>query len=230
MSESQRKHALEKKHQNEDNRMATRELQRAELREFEENLPAILEERSQQMGERLSQYVQKLEDGERAAGLTSLVISNMLFAPLMGGRASRPAYTAEKLALAYEVYSQYIMEVNQRVGKYVPSLWEFCHFLGITESTFKNYKEKNPDVMMREQAEYIETDLLNMQITAAQFREIDSITTIHRSKIESGRIEPSSTVVVRHEGGITFEDIKDRVSAIKQGRTTEFIDVDSWEV
>lgn len=132
-------------------------------------------------------------------------------------------YSAEELSIAFDYYRKFIIEINKET-LYPPTKKSFCGFIGISSQTFDKYKISDDD-RLREVTNMIDDYVTDSNLTLAQKREIDNVTTIFRSKAEHGMIEAQAPIVVEHKAITDTDKIKAQIEAVKHGKSLKTIEL-----
>lgn len=207
------------------NKANLRKLERDYMQEAADNLENMIEERKQEIIDRLVEYQAKMQEpiydkyGEIVDYKTKIepvVIYKYFFKsinPFIGGE---PVYSSEKLGIAWEIYSDTIVEISMELKTtIVPTLSSFCKFAGIRLSTFRGY-ENSADESMRILTEKINDECYDNNVMLAQMGYIKETSTQFRMKSEQGRMEKTAPVVHIHADNIDLGQINDRLAEIKE--------------
>lgn len=214
----------------EDNKLQVRKAVDELVNKTIENMPTLIEQKKKQFVEKLLEVGNLVlnEDFEnKKRGSNSLIVSNLLFEPISPYFIGRPLYTAEKLALVFDLYREMITECNVRGLKVVPTKSHFSRFCGFSTNTYDCYSEST-DLAMRNLIEVISDYLFDSNITSAQHRELELATTIFRTRVEQNKVEPTAPQIHVISPDADMEKIMDDIKRIKEGNR-RVIDVDIVE-
>ena len=156
-------------------------------------------------------------------GSPSLVISEYFFKPVVPMIGIEPKYNAEKMSLVFDIYRETVSEINIKIGKFVPNKSHFCRFAGITSQTYNNYMKSN-DENLQNVMIMIDDYMLDANLTSSQNREIDSITTIYRTKVEQNKQEQPTQQTVVLADTVDINLIQSRIkklNSIKEAKVIE---------
>lgn len=156
-------------------------------------------------------------------GSTSLVISEYFFKPLIPILGIEPKYSAEKISIAFEIYRYIVSEVNSNIGKFIPNKTHFCRFIGITTTTYNNYM-KSSDENLQNAMIMIDDYMLDANLTSSQNREVDSVTTIFRAKVEQNKQEQPAQQTVVIADTVDVNLIQQRIRKLNGIREARIID------
>lgn len=148
------------------------------------------------------------------SGLTSAQIFNLITSRCVSpvDIVSKKTYTAEELAIAFQFYKEMIAKINEKVS-FPPNKLTFCQLLGISSTTYNNYKE---DPEKAEIMQIIDDYILGNILTSAQVGQLEKITSIFTAKAQHGLVEATTPVVIKHEKEMDIETIKQKMSEIKR--------------
>lgn len=138
-----------------------------------------------------------------------------------------PKYSVEELCLIFEYYQKCMIAINKHM-KFAPTKRNFCAFCGISTAVYDRWlisTDENRAEVMKMIDDYIS----DIMLSAAQVREIDSITTLFRTKAEHGMIEASAPIVIEHKTEVNMEKIQAQISALKQGKSLKTIELSKSE-
>ena len=162
--------------------------------------------------EEVSKELEKVLDD--TSGLTSAQIFNLITNRCVSpvDIITKKTYTAEELAIAFQLYKEMIAKINEKVT-FPPNKLTFCQLLGISSATYNNYKEdpEKADVM-----QIIDDYILGNILTSAQVGQLEKITSIFAAKAQHGLVEATTPVVIKHEKEMDIETIKKKMSEIKR--------------
>lgn len=163
-----------------------------------EDLAKNVEERKNELIEKMEEYVIKHErpikydsEGiplEYIVNSNPLVINNYFFKSIVPIGSQEPIYNAEKLSIVFDYYCDILAEVNDRIGDFPSSLTSFCKLAGITLNTLRSYKNSD-DYSMRVIAEKIFDQIGDENITMAQLGRAREKTTIFKMKAQNELVE-----------------------------------------
>lgn len=126
-------------------------------------------------------------------------------------------FTAEELLIGLEMYRQVIAKINERVV-YPPSIFTYCSFLGITTTTYNNYKN-DPD--RAEVIQMVEDYISGIQFTSAQTGKIKEITTIYGMKAIHGYYENPTPITIKNDITLDIDEIQKQVKALNKGKAID---------
>ena len=200
----------------------TKELEQRLVTTKMEDLSYEVEQRKKELCDKIEQF-KKQSDEEYIRGSTNIIVSNYFFKSLNPYTFNQPAYTPEKLSIAFDLYKNLINEINLKVCRFYPTLSHFCGFLGITSTSYNNYKSSS-DVNMQDLIEMIDDWIFDTNMRLSEGREIDNVTAMFRAKVEQRKTEQATPTTVVFAENVNMNEIKERVqnlAKIKKGNTYE---------
>lgn len=183
-------------------------------------LPEYMENRLNEISTELAEIL----NDDNNKGFETVQILNMIKQPkyCLG---PAPKYSTEELFVIFEAYQKMTGYINKYV-KFIPTKENFCRFAGIATSTFETYlnsNETDKKNIMRNILDY----LIDINLSLAQDRKIDNITTIHRGKATLGMIEQQAPQIIEHQIVTDIDAIRANINAIRQGKSLRSeIDID----
>lgn len=201
----------------------TKELERRLVSTKFENLSLEVQQRKDEICEKIEKFKLDTDDENFVKGSKHLVVSNYFFKSLNPYTFNQPAYSAEKLSIAFDLYKELINEINLKLCRFYPTLSHFCLFLGITESTFNSYKT-SVDIDMQNLTEMIDSWIFDSNMRLSEGKEIDNVTAMFRAKVEQRKTEQATPTTVVFAENVNMSEIKERVqnlAKIKKGNTYE---------
>ncbi|MFA5407681.1 MAG: hypothetical protein WC343_02805 [Bacilli bacterium] len=166
---------------------------------------------------KITEYLESINEtkGLSATQLTPIFASRSIDDMLT---VNHKTYTEEELAIAFNEYVKMVAKINEYT-KFVPTKKNFCLFLGISSHTYNSYLT-NPD--KAEITQIIDDYITDTMLTSAQYKEIDNITTMFRSKAEHGMIEAQAPTIIKHERIVNLEEINKRLAQDSKVINAEF--------
>lgn len=216
--------AKEKSQEELETKIAIRNLEVDLVNKTMKDLDLIVEQRKQEFAKKLEE-VQELVADKRTSKINSLIISEMLFEPLSKFYTLRPEYTAEKLSIAFDLYRKMVIQSNLKGLKVIPSKSHFSRFCGVSTMTYDAYKEST-DLNMRNLMEVIDDYIYDSSISSAQHREIDTITTMFKAKVDHKKVEATTPQLHIFSPDADMEKIMEDIQRIKIGNKVKVIDYD----
>lgn len=183
-------------------------------KEFQDNLKEHLEQK-------LFDLIYKLKHTEKGEKLSVVELKTMLAQKNANGLS--PKYSTAELSIIIDYYKQFVTEIN-KVQKYIPSIPNFCGFAGITTTQYKNWKQSD-DEERRELIQKVDDYIADINLTLAQNKEIDNVTTIFRTKTEHQYVEANAPVVIQHKSDVNMDDIMAQIKAVNSGKSLKTIDL-----
>lgn len=187
-----------------------------------DNLPIMVEKRKNEIVDKLvdfqNKYIQYNHDkqGNEYKIINPYLISTYFFKSINPISSKIPKYSAEKLAVVWDLYMYLIEQVNMNIGTFQPSLTHFAKFAGISLQTINNYKNCGDEDMMI-LCEKIYDECFNGNISLAQNGQLREKSTITRMKIENQVIEKvQPTVRVNVDTKVDLNEINKRLEEIKK--------------
>lgn len=171
---------------------------------------------------RLQALTQEISLKEAVQGLSSIEINELIRPHCLIGK--NPKYTAEQMQIIFDYYREALVKINQKF-KYPPSKENFCAFAGMSTVTYNNYLV-SPDEDKQEVMLMIDDYIRENQLTSAQLKEVDNITTMFRGKTSHGLVEASAPIVVEHRNETDISKINSMIEAIKAGKSLKSIELD----
>jgi len=188
-----------------------------------ENLEALVEERKNELIDKLDEYQLtvtrkvRLKHGEEIEVpiINQFVMQNYFFRSINPIGCKEPRYNGEKLSIIWDLYKEIVTEVNIKIGKFIPTIASFCDFIGITVATFKNYK-KSADLDIRTISEKIDDYMFNANVGMAQSGEVEGRSTIYRMKVEQNKNEKEEPQIHIHTEGANLGLAMKRLEELKR--------------
>ena len=207
------------------NKREVRKIEQEYVMDVLGSLEVAIEERRNELEDKLIEYSKKYKvdkytkDGERyeVPNVNPIIIKKYFFQSLNPLVNKEPEYSAEKLGLIWDLYEEMIMEINAKVGVYVPSISHFCSFAGIRVETFKKYKGSlDPD--MRVVIDKIEDGCYDSNVMMSQLGYIKERSTVYRMKSEQERVEKEaiSSLTYVDNRGVDLESMKTKLDRAKK--------------
>lgn len=204
-----------------DNKNKIRELQNFYVNAEFENLPQIVENKKNELVDKLTEfqnnYVQIKVDrnGNEEKIVNPYLISTYFFKTINPLSSKMPIYSAEKLAIVWDLYMYLIEQVNMNIAPFQPSLTHFAKFAGISLSTINSYKNCGDEDMMN-LCEKIYDECFNGNMSLAQTGNLREKSTMSRMKIENQVVEKvQPTVRVNVDTKVNLDEINKRLEEIK---------------
>lgn len=205
------------------NKQNLRQLESMYVNNSIEDLSKLVEERHNELTEQLIQYQKEFKTtqynkkGEpyEVLNVKPFIIQNYFFKSINPIGNREPNYNAEKLAIVWDLYNEIVLQINAKIGDYIPSLTSFCTFAGITLSTFRSWKKSN-DEDMRIIVEKISDVCYDINVSMAQRGGLKERSTIYRMKSEQERPEKEQPQIhIHNEGSIDFNAINQRLEELQ---------------
>ena len=149
----------------------------------------------------------------RLQGSPALVISEYFFKPIVPTFGVEPKYSAEKMAVVFDIYRMIVSRINEEIGKFIPNKTHFCRFACITSVTYNNYL-KCSDENLQNVMLMIDDYMLDSNLTSSQNREVDNVTTIYRTKVEQNKVEQPAPQTVVITENVDISMIQKRISRL----------------
>lgn len=175
-------------------------------KEYKSNLKEYMEDK-------LFDLVHKLKHTEKGEEMSVIELKTLLTQKNILGNPIK--YTNTELTILFDYYKQFILEINKK-QKYLPTIKNFCSFIGISSNQYKNWKQSD-DSERREIMQIIDDYISDVMLSSAQDRKVDTITTIFRAKSEHGMTEAQAPVVIEHKNKTDMDKILQDIETIKQG-------------
>lgn len=172
-------------------------------------------------------YMQRDDNGNlklKLKGSPALVISEYFFKPITPSFGVEPKYSAEKMAVVFDVYRMIISRINEEIGKFIPNKTHFCRFACITSQTYNNYL-KSSDENLQNIMMMIDDYMLDSNLTSSQNREVDNVTTIYRTKVEQNKVEQPAPQTVVIADTVDINMIQKRISRLNSIKDAKVVDV-----
>ena len=210
-----------------------------------ENVEQLVEMKKKELVEKIQEYDRLMtieitnDVGEvistKRKQTNPYLISTYFFKTINPLTSLEPEYSAEKLAIVWDLYMYLIEQVNIEIGFMQPTISHFCKFAGISVNTFKNYKTRGTKEMQI-LANKISDETFNGNVLLAQNRQLSDRSTALRVKVENEVQEkPQVRVNVNVNEDIDLDQIASRLhelSNFKNNRkqiTNEPIEGDFYE-
>lgn len=182
------------------------EIKLESFNQAKKSLPAIIEQRKQELIQYIKDYIAENE-------LNQISYAKLYQLMSSGNAYNMTKYSAEELAISFEVYKQLTANLTLQNPKHFPSRQNFCAFIGIHTKTLEEYKLSD-DPQMIDVALKIDDYLTDVQLYMAQTNQINAIPTMFRMKTEHGYVETKEVVQIISDTKVDKQSVKDRLSAI----------------
>lgn len=168
--------------------------------------------------EKISEEVEKVvgKDDGLITTQIELIIGNRSLNEIASGSLQR-MYTSEELLIGLELYRQVIANINEYIT-YPPSVYTFCSFMGMSSTTYKNYKS-DPD--KSEAIQMIDDYIAGIQFTSAQLGKLKEITTIFGLKAIHGFYEAPAPITIKKEVKVDIDEIQSQIKALSKGKAID---------
>ena len=196
------------------NKVLHRELANTMFEEAKKELIPLMQNKVNEIAEKMEELVGK--DKGLITTQIELIIGNRSLYEIASGNIQK-SFTPEELMIGLEMYRQVIAKVNEKVV-YPPSIFTFCSFIGITSTTYNNYKS-DPD--RAEVIQMIEDYISGIQFTSAQIGKIKEITTIFGMKAIHGFYENPAPVIIKNDIKLDIDEIQSQLKALNKGKAIE---------
>ena len=196
------------------NKVLHRELANTMFEEAKKELIPLMQNKVNEIAEKMEELVGK--DKGLITTQIELIIGNRSLYEIASGTIQK-SFTPEELMIGLEMYRQVIAKVNEKVV-YPPSIFTFCSFIGITSTTYNNYKS-DPD--RAEVIQMIEDYISGIQFTSAQIGKIKEITTIFGMKAIHGFYENPTPVIIKNDIKLDIDEIQSQLKALNKGKAIE---------
>lgn len=188
-----------------ENKQSLRELENSYVNNILDNLDALVQQKKEELTNKLVEYKQTCKisrydkNGQMHTftNLSPVLIKSYFFKSINPISNIEPKYTAEKLGIVWELFSEMVMKINMDIGEFVPNMTTFCEFAGITSVTFNNYRNST-DENMRIIVQKIDDYCFNANVTLAQNGRLKERTTLYRMKSEQKRAETEQPQIHIH--------------------------------
>lgn len=201
----------------------TKELERRLVTTTMENLPMEVEQRKNELCDKIEQFKLNTDEENYIKGSKSIIVSDYFFKSLNPYTFNQPKYSTERLSIAFDLYKKTINEINLKICRFYPTVSHFCGFLGITTATYEGYKTSS-DIDMQHLVEMIDDWIFDTNMRLSEGREIDNVTAMFRAKVEQRKTEQAVPTTVVFAENLNMSEIKERVhnlTQIKKGNTYE---------
>ena len=196
------------------NKVLHRELANTMFEEAKKELIPLMQNKVNEIAKKMEELVGK--DKGLITPQIELIIGNRSLYEIASGTIQK-SFTPEELMIGLEMYRQVIAKVNEKVV-YPPSIFTFCSFIGITSTTYNNYKS-DPD--RAEVIQMIEDYISGIQFTSAQIGKIKEITTIFGMKAIHGFYENPAPVIIKNDIKLDIDEIQSQIKALNKGKAIE---------
>lgn len=223
-----------------ENKQSLRDLESSYVNNVLDNLDGLVEQKKEELTNKLIEYKQKCKISRydkngvmhTFTNLNPILIKSYFFKSINPLANVEPKYTAEKLAIVWDLFYDMVMKINMEIGDFIPNITTFCEFAGITTVTFNNYKS-SPDENMRIIMQKIDDACFNANVTLAQNGKLKERTTLYRMKSEQKRAEAEQPQIHIHSSDETsLNSMLKRLDELTNfnKKKEETINVDSKEV
>lgn len=146
-----------------------------------ENTEQLVEFKKQELVDKIAKFQTELAPEKQ---MNPYLISTYFFKTINPLTSQEPEYSAEKLAIVWDLYMYLIEQVNANFGAFQPTITHFCKFAGISMSTFKNYKIRGT-YEMQVLINKICDETFNSNVLLAQTKVLSNRSTELRVKVEN---------------------------------------------
>lgn len=158
------------------------------------------------------------------------IIQKYFFQSINPMQSKEPNYSAEKLAIVWDLYNEILLQVNIKIGDFTPTLTSFCTFAGITLTSFRNYKNSD-DIDMRIITEKIDGVCFDSNLSLAQHGKLNEKSTIYRMKSEQEKAEKEQPQIHLHNTEVVdLNELNNKLKAIQSIQNYNQKKVDVIEV
>lgn len=196
-----------------------------------DNMEKIVELKKKEIVKKIAEF-QSQENYE--AKMNPYLVSLYFFKTINPLTSVEPEYSAEKLAIVWDLYMYLIEQVNMNICIIQPTISNFCKFAGISTNTFKNYKNSGTREMQI-LTNKISDATFDSNILLAQNSILKDRSTMMRVKVENEVQEkPQVRVNVNVNEEVDLGQIASRlqeISSFKKAKNTlkQPIEVESNE-
>lgn len=149
------------------------------------------------------------------------LISTYFFKSLNPLTNIEPDYSAEKLAIVWNLYMYLIEQVNINIGQIQPTISHFCKFAGISVSKFKSYKMRG-SLEMQTLMNKISDETFDSNVFLAQNGRLSNRSTELRVKVENEVQEkPQVKVNVNVNKEVDLNQIASRINELNNFRSNK---------
>ena len=183
-----------------------------------ENIEQLVEMKKNELVNRITEFQKNLTPDKQ---INPYLISTYFFKTINPLTNTEPEYSAEKLAIVWNLYMYLIEQVNMQIGILQPTISHFCKFAGISVNTFKNYKNRGT-YEMQILANKICDETFNSNVLLAQTKVLSNRSTELRVKVENEVQEkPQVHVNVNVNEEVDLEQIASRLHEISNFKKTK---------
>lgn len=212
--EDMKKAVKETKIKRDRDKVCHRELANRMFQEAKKDLIPIMQNKVNEIAKKIEELVGK--DKGLITTQIELIIGNRSLYEIASGTIHK-SYTPEELMIGLEMYRQVIAKINEKVV-YPPSPFTFCSFMGMTTTTYNNYKS-DPD--RAEVIQMIEDYIAGIQFTSSQIGKLREITTIYGLKAIHGFYENPAPVIIKNDIKVDIDEIQSQIKALKKGKAID---------
>lgn len=186
-----------------------------------EDLDKIVENKKKEIVGELIEFQDKYveteidRNGNEIKIINPYLVSTYFFKSINPLSTTSPKYSAEKLAIVWDLYMYLVEQVNMNISIFQPTLTHFAKFAGISLKTLNGYKESG-DENMQTLCDKIWDECFNGNISLAQTGKLKEKTTLSRLKIENQIVEKEQPKVnVNVQAKVDLDEINKRLKEIK---------------
>lgn len=135
---------------------------------------------------------------------------------------SNNSYSSQEIVIAFNLYLEMINKINE-IKSFSPTVESFCVFLGISTTTYENYRV---DPERKEIMDFIHSYLLGSLSSSALNGEVKEISAIYIQKT-MGKVEQQAPTVVEYKKTANVDDIRKQINNLKRDKIiydAEFIE------
>lgn len=207
------------------NKKNVRQLQNMYVNSQIDNLEQLVQVKKNEIIDKLNTYKETFKvkkttkDGNtyEVINMNPVVIQKYFFQSINPIGNIEPDYSAEKVAIIWQLYNELVLKVNAEIGDFVPTLTSFASFAGVTTNTLRNWK-KSKDESFRIIVEKIYDECFDANVTLAQRGVIKERSTIYRMKSEQEKVEKEQPQIHIHndnETAFDFDAINKRLDELQ---------------
>jgi len=193
-----------------------------------ENTEQLVEMKKNELVNKITEFQKNLTPEKQ---MNPYLISTYFFKTINPLTNAEPEYSAEKLAIVWDLYMYLIEQVNMQIGILQPTISHFCKFAGISVSTFKSYKTRGT-YEMQILVNKICDETFNGNVLLAQTKVLSNRSTELRVKVENEVQEkPQVHVNVNVNEEVDLGQIASRLHEISNFKKAkkEMIEGDKYE-
>lgn len=201
--------SIKKKEQDSEDMITIKQAESVIFERYKETLPQVLEQRLNDLESTIEKELQIIK------GLPAPRIHSLLASKVVGLNS----YSATEILLSIEYYMKMVETIN-KYTIHVPSITEYCGFMGFSTNTYQNWlaiDDNDKRNSMRIVDDYIKGQIFS----ASKMRKIDNATSIFDLKTEHQLSEAVNPQYIAHTETMNKNQVNALIDRIKNESAIE---------